>query len=239
MERLRLLNQAFSEGLITDDEYRDHKRAVLCGVDSRAGKDTADQPWRAASGPSDTKEHLTLEDFDSAVQMCIRSLLELVSQLAAVCAQSTSAEHAPPVPAAAVPHPRERCAPRRHRQADSRRCRIRPGPFPQTGAMRPIDGKVPSRGFAFDKQGQPAHGGKLVQERQLELDHMQVRASPCERLCVTIADHSPARLAGQPRIALGLAPFDCLHNRVHRMGHCDRGRVPARGGGVGQGGGWR
>ena len=183
MERLRLLNQAFSEGLITDDEYREHKRVVLCGVDSRASKDPA-EPCRSGSG--DAKEQLTLEDFDRAVQMCMQSLLELVSQLATVCAQSASAGHAPLVQAAAAPHPREqRCAPRRQRQADSRRNRIRPGPFPP-GAMRCVDGRAPARGFAFDKQGQPARGGKPVHQRHLELDHLQVRASSREHLCATL-----------------------------------------------------
>jgi len=176
MERLRLLNQAFSEGLITDDEYREHKRLVLGGVDGRASKDPA-EPCR--SGSCDAKEQLTLEDFDRAVQMCMQSLLELVSQLATVCAQSASAGHAPLVQAAAAPHPRERCAPRRQRQADSRRNRIRPGPFPP-GAMRRVDGRAPARGFAFDMQGQHARGGKPVHQRHLELDHLQVRASPRE-----------------------------------------------------------
>ena len=184
MERLRLLNEAFSEGLITADEYREHKRVVLCGGDSRAGKDPA-EPCQSGSG--DAKEQLTLEDFDRAVQMCMRSLLELVSQLATVCAQSASAEHAPSlVQAAAAPHPRERCVARRHRQADSRRNRIRPGPFPHAGALCHVDGRVSARGFAFDKQGHPAHGGKSMHQRHLELDHLQVRASPRERFCASL-----------------------------------------------------
>ena len=192
MERLRLLNQAFSEGLITDDEYREHKRVVLCGVDSRASKDPA-EPCRSGSG--DAKEQLTLEDFDRAVQMCMQSLLELVSQLATVCAQSASAGHAPLVQAAAAPHPRERCAPRRQRQADSRRNRIRPGPFPP-GTMRRVDGRAPARGFAFDMQGQHARGGKPVHQRHLELDHLQVRASPREHLRASL-EQPLARLLGR------------------------------------------
>ena len=234
MERLRLLNQAFSEGLITEDEYREHKRVVLCGVDGRASKDPAE---RCRSGSGDAKEQLTLEDFDRAVQMCMQSLLELVSQLAAVCGQSASAGHAPLAQAAAAPHPRGRCAPRRQRQADSRRDRIRPGPFPP-GVMRRVDGRAPARGFAFDMQGQHARGGKPVHQRHLELDDLQVRASPLT--CAWVFDNLwPACSAGQPDVALGPRPFGGVRNRVHCMDRRHRRRVSTGGWSVGQGGGWR
>ena len=32
MEQLRILLQAFDEGLITASEYKEHKQIVLCGV---------------------------------------------------------------------------------------------------------------------------------------------------------------------------------------------------------------
>lgn len=234
MERLRLLSQAFSEGLITENEYREHKRVVLCGVDSQTSKDPAE---RCRTGSGDAKEQLTLDDFDRAVQMCMQSLLELVSQLAAICGQSASAGHAPLAhQAAAAPQLRGRCAPRRQRQADSRRNRTRPGLFPPD-AMRRVDRRAPARGFAFDMQGQHARGGKPVNQRHLELDDLQAHASPltCARV---FYDLWPACSAGQPDVALGPRPFGGVRNSVHRMDRRHRRRVSTGGWSVGQGGGW-
>lgn len=200
MEQLRILLQAFDEGLITASEYKEHKQIVLCGVSQPAMP--AEQAAASAS-QSCAEEPITIEAFDRAVERCMRSLLLLVHRLALACARHSRAEHTASVMASSrVGGDGTRELVRRHwpRQKGAS-CGLR-GRASQTGATHPVGGSDQPRVFIFDKLGQPTHGGKSVQQRHQELDAIQARS----RLPVAALPRArappPCRSPGQSRPAV-------------------------------------
>ena len=146
MEQLRILLQAFDEGLITASEYKEHKQIVLCGV-SRPARSAASSCQSAA------EETITVQAVDRAVEECVRSLLHLVHRLAVACARHTRAEHTALVMAscsAGAGDTRELV--RRHwPEQQGASCRLR-GHVSQTGAMHPVSGSdQPHGAFIFDQ----------------------------------------------------------------------------------------
>ena len=170
MERLRFLRQAFAEGLITASEYKEHKRAVLCGVTHGAKPCKPKAPSAAITSPNG--EPITLAAFERAVQQCIHALLVLVNRLAVACARHVRAQHATLGQVEAVaahdgpPVGKQHGTPNR---ASAQRA------TPQTGATHPASGGTLPRAFVFDKQGRHARGGKSVQQCHHALDGLQVR----------------------------------------------------------------
>ena len=182
IERLRFLNEAVYEGLISAHEFEEHKRSVFHAIPALHD---------AMRGPAvpDGGVPRTPKEYELALQRCIHSLVVLVRRLL--------------VSTVANPNGRSDAATSISESSIARGAHFGPdadASFVRAESHSSDDWDDYDRpGFAFDRLGDRPRGGSSMQNRRLELDPLHVNVSglwPAEAVAANAQPRREARQRG-------------------------------------------
>lgn len=197
IERLRFLNDAFDEGLISTHDFEEHKRSVLRAIP--ALYDAA----MHCPGLPEGQTPQTPKEYELALQSCIHALVVLVRRLLVNTVKD--------------PNGRSDAATSISEASVARDARFGPdadASFGRAESRASDDSEnYDRRAFAFDRLGVRPRGGCSMQNRRLELDPLHVDVSglwPAEAAAAS-ARREPgqrdAHEAGRPFSLRGATPL--------------------------------